>query len=125
MQRVGSVRGFPVVRPRIDPIGDYETRLANPSEQFVARPQSDPFGKVRKDQPALATRLEMLVQAGEKIPQHPAARIEDCPLDGSARLARNPRRVADDQRRAARRKQRTLEQLDALGNAEPPEVLAC
>src|ERR1700761_4434852 len=80
--------------------------------------------EIRKDQPSLAVRHQMLRQPRQESPQHRAFRVVDCILQERAGARRKPRRVTDDECSATLRKQVRLHDIDSFRDREPLEVLA-
>jgi hypothetical protein len=79
--------------------------------------------QVRKDQPALTTRLQMPWQGLEKSAQHSAFGVVDSVFHGRARPRGNPWRVADHERRATFGKKVRVHDNDAFRKPEQSNVL--
>src|ERR1700755_266764 len=81
------------------------------------------LGQVRKDQPPLTARFQMLRQRPEKSAQHSAFGIVDTVFHGRARPRGNPWRVADHERSSAFGKKIRLHDINAFGKPELSNVL--
>ena len=80
--------------------------------------------EVRKDQPALAPRLQVRGQRAQEPTQHATLGVVDPALDGRARPRGNPRRVANHERGPICGKKIRPHDLHSLRQPETLEVLA-
>ena len=96
----------------------FERRGVEHVRECRAGAKSQVLGDVREHEPRFTRVREMLRQAGEEGAQHPVLRVVDRTFEDRARASRYPRRVAHDERSAARRKEVRLQDFDFVLEAE-------
>src|SRR5258706_12188722 len=114
MKRIGCIARAGMARTHVDAINDLQPRALDRVDELPARPKAEMLREIGKDQPALATGLEVRWQRVQESPQHAAFRIVDPVLQRRARARRYPRGVANHERRAPSGKQVCLPPLDPL-----------
>ena len=66
MQRVARVHRLAVARSGVVALDQFEAGSLDQAQHFAALAQAEVFGEVGEDQPAFATRRQMILQSGEK-----------------------------------------------------------
>ena len=125
MQRVAGILCLGVFRASVEAADDLQACFGDPRQQRLARTQSEQFGDVGNDQPALAAVGQMGRQTAEEAAQHARIGVIDGIFDRRGRLRRQPRRIADDERRLAIRKQVGLDDLHMVGQPQALDVFRC
>ena len=111
--------------PGVDAAQHLQASGGKPAQQLVSAAQTQVFGQIRQDQPALALGRQVGGQPSQVAAQHAAVRVVDGGLQRRTGLGRHPRWVADHQSEAAFDIQVSLFKLDPLGNAQSLKVLRC